>query len=196
MSFDPAQARVRAAIPGDAEAMARTFETTWDAAYRDILPAPAFEELPQECSPEYWQLVIGARGPDQSFIVAVDEDDDPIGLACAGPERFGSLGWAEIYELYVMPGYQRLGLGRRLLCASFQAMRKRGCRSGIVWVLAAQHESRTFYARLGGLDEYVRISDEWGAQIAQAGYVWDDLGRLFQQGGPCLRRAVRAEPVP
>jgi ribosomal protein S18 acetylase RimI-like enzyme len=183
MSFDPARARIRAALPGDAEAMARAFETTWDAAYRAILPASAFEELPHECSADYWRLAVDAREPDQSFVVAVDEKDGTLGLASAGPERFGSSGWAEIYSLYVMPGYQRLGLGRRLLCASFAAMRKRGYQSGIVWVLA-RHESRRFYERLGGLEEYERTSEEWGERIVQAGYVWDDLDALLRRCAP------------
>jgi ribosomal protein S18 acetylase RimI-like enzyme len=82
-----------------------------------------------------------------------------------------------------MPGYQRLGLGRRLLCASFAAMRKRGYQSGIVWVLA-RHESRRFYERLGGLEEYERTSEEWGERIVQAGYVWDDLDALLRRCAP------------
>ncbi|HEY7611113.1 MAG TPA: GNAT family N-acetyltransferase [Alphaproteobacteria bacterium] len=191
MSFTAERARIRAATARDAEAMARVFETTWDAAYRGILPAAAFEELPQECAAEYWRLAVEARAPDHSFAVAVDDGDDAVGLATAGPERFGSDGWAELYALYVMPGYQRYGLGRRLLCASFQAMRKRGFRAGIAWVLA-RHDSRKFYERLGGLGEYERVSEEWGEKIAQAGYIWDDLDQLLREGGPCRAGGDRA----
>jgi GNAT superfamily N-acetyltransferase len=188
MSSDPARARIRAATERDAAAMARVFETTWDASYRAVLPPEAFESLPRECSAEYWQLAVECREPDESIIVAADESDVPVGFASAGPERFGSSGWAEIYSLYVLPDRQRRGLGRRLVCESFRAMHRRGYASGIVWVLAG-HESRNFYARLGGLDEYERTSEEWGARIAQAGFVWDDLGALWRGGGPCAEAA-------
>jgi len=184
MSFDPSRFAVRPAVPDDAASLAQVFRETWNASYRGFLPEEAFEALPAECTALYWrQTLVGADG-DLRVFAAADEDDDAVGLAVAGPDRFGEEGSAEIYTLYVLPGYQRCGLGRRLMCKSFRAMHAAGFRSAVVWTLA-RHQSRGFYERLAGRLYEERNSVEWGYEVAQVGYTWPDLGALLGDGGPC-----------
>jgi GNAT superfamily N-acetyltransferase len=192
MSFDPNRFVTRLAVERDSAALAQVFDCTWSASYRGILPHAAFEEPPEECRADYWQRLL-CRIPENNLILtAVDEDDDPVGLAVAGPDRFGEKDWAEIYALYVMPGYQRAGLGRRLLRASFRLMHGAGFDSGIVWVLAA-HGNRAFYDRLGGAAAHERTTLEWGQPLTQAGYVWPDLAAAF--GAAAADSAGPAERV-
>lgn len=184
MSFDPTRFAVRPAVPDDAGALAQVFRETWNASYRGLLPDDAFDEPPAECTALYWRQTLAGSDGDLSVFAAADEDDDAVGLAMAGPERFGEAGWAEIYTLYVLPGYQRCGLGRRLMCASFRALRDSGYRAAVVWTLA-HHGSRGFYERLAGRLRHARNSVEWGFEVAQVGYTWPDLGALLDGGGPC-----------
>lgn len=183
MSFEPSAFAIRLAELRDAGPLAQVFDTTWHMAYRAILPPAAFEELPPECAPEHWRRQLYHAPPQYLFLAAVDEDDDPVGLAAAGPDRFGGQEWAEIYALYVMPGYQRIGLGRRLLVEAFRLMYEAGFESGIVWTLT-EAASRGFYERLGGAAQHRRDSVEWGRSLAQTGYVWPDLGARFAASAP------------
>jgi len=178
MSFDPSQFAIRLAELRDAEALARVFDTTWHMSYRGVLPHAAFEELPPECTSEHWRQALFRVPEAHLYLTAVDEDDDPVGLATAGPDRFGGHEWAELYALYVMPGYQGLGLGRRLLAEAFRLMHEAGFGSGIVWTLSGA-ESRGFYERLGGAADHERETMEWGQRFSQTGYVWPDLGASF-----------------
>lgn len=189
MIFDAKRFRTRLAVPRDAESLAQVFDCTWNASYRGILPHAAFEEPPDECRADYWQWLLFKKPPSILVLAAVDEDDDPVGLALAAPDRFGGLDLAELHALYVIPGYQRLGLGRRLLCEAFAIMHEAGFKSGIVWVLA-EHDSRHFYERLGGKASHRRTSTEWGQDVPQAGYVWPNLGVSF--GGAPAPAFVRA----
>jgi GNAT superfamily N-acetyltransferase len=193
MSYDPSRFTVRPAIPGDAGALAQVFRETWNASYRGLLPDAAFAEPPVECTALYWRQTLTGSDGDLRVFAAADEDDDAVGLAVAGPDRFGEEGWAEIHTLYVLPGYQRRGFGRRLMCASFRAMRDAGYRSAVVWTLA-HHGSRGFYERLAGRLGAARDSVEWGYEVAQVGYTWPDLGALWTDGGPCPA-ARGAEPA-
>jgi GNAT superfamily N-acetyltransferase len=189
MSLDVSKFAVRLAELRDAAALAQVFDTTWNMSYRGLLPYTAFEELPLECTAEHWRQVL-FRVPDAHLcLAAVDEDDDPVALAAAGPDRFGVHEWAEIYALYVMPGYQRLGLGRRLLIEAFRQMHDAGFESGIVWTLSAA-ESRGFYEHLGGAAKRRRDTIEWGQLVAQTGYVWPNLGKSF--GGTPASAILRA----
>lgn len=189
MSFDPSRFAVRPAVPDDAASLAQVFRETWNASYRGLLPDDLFRELPAECTSPYWRQTLVDSGGDLRVFAAADEDDDAVGLAAAGPDRFGEDGRAEIYTLYVLPGYQRRGLGRRLMGASFRAMRDAGYRSAVVWTLA-HHGSRGFYERLAGRLGAERNSVEWGYEVAQVGYTWPDLGALADggAGGPGAAR--------
>jgi GNAT superfamily N-acetyltransferase len=178
MSFDPGTFAVRLAEQQDADALARVIDCTWHDAYQSVLPPAAFDELPPECTAGHWDALLARVPEDNVVLAAVDEDDDPVGVASAGPDRFGGRTWAEIYSLYVMPGYQRLGLGRRLLSRAFRMMHEAGYESGLVWTLT-QSTSHGFYERLGGAARHRRESTDWGATLPQTGYVWPDLGASF-----------------
>jgi len=180
MSFDRATFAVRRAQPGDAEALALVIETAWNVAYRGILSDAAFEELRHLWTQDSWRQTLLHPREAHLVLAAVDEDDDPVGVAHVGPDRFGGQNWAEIHMLYVMPGYQRLGLGRRLLCEAFRLMSEAGFTSGIIWALSAA-DSGGFYARLGGKEMYHRDSIEGGQSVAQTGYVWLDLAASFAE---------------
>jgi len=178
---------VRPARPDDADGLAQVFAATWESTYRGILPPAAFEEFIDERGAAYWRNALNLPPENWLYFVAVDEADDPIGLATAGPDRFGEAKWAEIGALYVMPGYQRRGLGRQLLCASFLALDRLEFAACIIWALEGVG-NRGFYERLGGKALHRRISNEWGHDVAQIGYVWHDLEAPQPGAGP---RAAR-----
>ncbi|MGI9407401.1 MAG: GNAT family N-acetyltransferase, partial [Hyphomicrobiaceae bacterium] len=57
----------------------------------------------------------------------------------------------EIYEFYVAPLYQGLGLGEILFEAARTRLETNGKRGLIVWALADNDRAQSFYERRGGI---------------------------------------------
>jgi len=182
---------LRYARLGDAERLARVFAVTWNAAYRGILPPAAFDEQVDERGAAYWHEALSEADDTSVYLALVDGDDVPVGLATAGADRFGEEKWAEVWALYVMPEFQRRGLGRRLLAGAFRALDARRYESCIIWALE-DNANHGFYERLGGRAVERRTSMEWGHEVAQIGFAWHDLRAPLAPAADGGRNRARA----
>lgn len=178
---------VRSGIADDAEKIAAIFVETWRATYPGMLPDRVLVRMSDEAQGMYWARILGSRRGRELVRVAVGADGSLAGFGSAGPERHGTRFEGEVYTLYVRPDWQNRGVGRKLICALFQGLRERDCRQAMLWVVAA-NPSRFFYEALGGQKSYERTEKLWGMEVAQIGYRWPDLSKLFVEGGPCSRR--------
>jgi ribosomal protein S18 acetylase RimI-like enzyme len=79
--------------------------------------------------------------------VAVD-GSVPIGIAlCSHDGRRG-----HIYHLAIEPGYQRLGLGKRLVAECLEGLRRAGIKRAIIMVAEDNACGRSFWHRCGWED--------------------------------------------
>jgi GNAT superfamily N-acetyltransferase len=86
----------------------------------------------------------------RSAYIAEDADGRIVGFAAAGPTRVASLGPAgELYAIYVLPQWQRLGLGRQLFHRAVESLVTPGVDAIVTWVFAA-NPSSSFFESLGG----------------------------------------------
>src|SRR5262245_4672039 len=107
-----AEARIRPADGQDAEAVARIFVETWQAAYPGILAERVLTGLSVERQFTYWRGVIGGR--EQTVFVA--DSQGVVGFVACGAARPRLAGYrGEIFTLYVLPDRQGEGIGRALL---------------------------------------------------------------------------------
>ena len=58
----------------------------------------------------------------------------------------------EIYELYLRPEYQGIGLGSRLFSEARRLLGSLGCKGLVVWTLEENDRAVNFYSALGGID--------------------------------------------
>lgn len=58
-------------------------------------------------------------------------------------------GWGEVVSLYLLPSHMGRGLGRQLLAAALDALRRRGFPRAYLWVLEENRAARRFYERFG-----------------------------------------------
>ena len=113
--------------------------------------------------------------PTNIYLVAEAQHGAPIGYICGGPARSGNpMYQSEIYELYITPGFQRRGTGRRLLSALAYNLYHRDYYSLIVWVLASNPNHR-FYEKTGGLYLGARTISFAGKRLQAAAYGWIDI---------------------
>jgi len=168
-------AAVRPAAVDDVDEIVRIQATTWEAAYAELLPPAALEQLRTPQARQAWTTAVQA-GPGFHVLVATEgewtvgfcaaapaqnpEDaaqraDEPADRPAIGPEH-----WAEIGALLVEPRWGRRGHGGRLLATAAQALRESGALYGLAWVPEADAASRRFYERAGWeTDGAVRVLD-------------------------------------
>jgi GNAT superfamily N-acetyltransferase len=79
----------------------------------------------------------------------------------------------EIYELYLRPEYQGVGLGSRLFAAARQKLADHGLKGMVVWALEDNINALSFYAGAGGRDvaEGVEVFDQ--KALKKVAFVWD-----------------------
>jgi GNAT superfamily N-acetyltransferase len=145
--METARVQVRPPKPKDAEALADVYAEAWRGAYRGIIPHLSLERMVARRGLKWWRSALTERRP----LLVLDFDGSPSGYVTFGRSRSGRSPFqGEIFELYMHPIYQGLGLGEKL----FQGARKRlielHLRGLLVWALSDNDCACSFYLSLGG----------------------------------------------
>ncbi len=131
----------------DAAAISRVYDAAWREAYRGIIPGVQLERMVLRRGPTWWRRSLGRGRP----VAVVDAGKRIVGYAGYGRARTASaLADGEIDELYLLPEYQGVGLGRRLFRAVVNDLGDRVGKRVIVWSLADNERACRFYEGLGG----------------------------------------------
>ena len=168
---------IRRAKIEDAHAIASVWAESWRDAYRGIVPDDYLDSIDVERWAERQRRYMGEpNGAAASYVAEVD--GGIVGWASSGPNRDPSLPFAgELYTLYISPGHQRQGIGRRLMEVAAKSLVEAGMASMLLWVLADNRNARSFYEAAGG-----RVAGEQnvtfgGASLREVAYGWEELSR-------------------
>lgn len=162
---------IRRARVSDAPAIARVQIETWQDTYVDLLPTEGLLRMSQGIDAERWRRMIAS----DIVLVAEHKAAGIVGFGSGGPCRGGASGFdGEVYTLYVGPGHQNAGTGRRLLETLFAALREAGHGSALIWVLE-RNPARFFYEAMGGRRVAERAGRMWGATANEIAYGWPEL---------------------
>lgn len=133
---------------------------------RNMLPQLADFEVPDRRDPrDLWrgdllliETVLSGKAPDSFADVAVDGDDEVIGLILVTlrDELMSHSSSAHLEAIVVDPRARGTGLGRRLLAHAEDSARKRGARSLTLHVFSNNHRARALYDRQGYDSELIR----------------------------------------
>ena len=138
---------IRKAELQDAHAISAVHHDAWMGAYSGIIPHKALMRMVGRRGLEWWQ---GAIRRAANVIVA-EIGGDVVGYATLGPSRMRSLPYkGEIYEIYVLPEYQGLGLGSRLFQSARRMLGDLRFPGLAVRALRDNDTAIGFYRRLGG----------------------------------------------
>src|SRR5919202_6612677 len=159
---------VRPARREDVRALAEAHAEAWRGAYRGIIPAITLERMVSRRGEAYWRAVAARR---QGLLVLVF-DGAVAGYAMLGRSRSANARAGEIYELYLRPPYQGVGLGRHLFKEAQRTLADFGFRGLIVWALADNAAACAFYRRMGGRPAAEHVEHLGGANLAKIAFVW------------------------
>ena len=142
----PMNITITLATPADAHDMAEIHIRSWEAAYKDIIPAD-YIKAKNATRHELWQRILTPDNEKQHIIrangktagmLSVDLPHDEI-----GDEYY------ELHGIYLFPEYFRQGIGTKAVNFAFDQARKLGKRQMILWCFAENTNSIKFYEKFG-----------------------------------------------
>jgi ribosomal protein S18 acetylase RimI-like enzyme len=148
---------VRNAKLGDAARLALVFRDSWQNAYTGLVPHANLLKILARRDTAWWRSQIKSNEP----ILVVEVAGKVGGYATCGIARSRGTHQGEIYELYLLPSFQGLGLGEYLFEACRYRLDSRKLRGMIVWALAGNEGAIEFYQRRGGR-QVGRVHERFG----------------------------------
>ena len=162
---------VRRADPRDARAIASVHRTAWIHAYSGLIPHRALVQMVERRREDWWRRA--ARGP--STLLVLEVAGKIAGYATIGLNRVSALKQeGEIYELYMLPEYQGVGLGSYLFRECRAILRGLGMYGLVVWCLEENENAVTFYRAIGGMDVAEGLEHFGDKALKKLGFVWRD----------------------
>lgn len=159
---------VRSGKPADCKALARIFKESWLFAYRGIIPHLHLDSMIRQRTPEWWRDAL--RTGDSTLVLEMG--GTVAGYATLGAARQRGQFQGEIYELYLDPIYQGLGLGEHLFegCRHILDMRK--LNGLIIWALIDNTPACNFYWRRGGRPVASTFTRIGGERLEKVAFTW------------------------
>lgn len=161
---------IRKAEARDAAGIATVHHDAWTGAYSGIIPHKTLIGMLNRRGAKWWANAIGKA----ASILVLEIGGEIVGYATLGRNRSRDLGQqGEIYELYLLPEYQGIGLGTRLFKAGREKLAAHGLEGLVVWALEDNTGAMAFYAGAGGRDvaEGVEIFEQ--KALKKVAFVWN-----------------------
>ncbi|MBS3647918.1 GNAT family N-acetyltransferase [Pseudaminobacter sp. 19-2017] len=161
---------IRKAVPEDASTIAEIHHDAWMGAYAGIIPHKALIRMVHRRGEDWWASAIRRA----ASVMVIELGGEIAGYATIGRNRARQLPQqGEIYELYLKPEYQGVGLGSRLFRACRRKLTGHGLKGLVVWALEDNQNALSFYAGAGGRDvaEGVEVFDQ--KALKKIAFVWD-----------------------
>ncbi len=161
---------IRKAEPSDAMAIAEVHQAAWQGAYAGIIPYKALAGMIGRRGENWWANAIRRS----ATVLVIEIGGEIAGYTTVGRNRARELPQqGEIYELYLKPEYQGVGLGGRLFAAARRKLAEHGLKGMVVWALEDNQTAMSFYSGFGGRDiaEGVEVFDQ--KALRKVAFVWD-----------------------
>lgn len=161
---------IRNAEPRDAAAIADVHHDAWAGAYAGIIPHKALSAMLNRRGRDWWANAIRRA----ATIIVIEVGGNVCGYATLGRNRAGGLKQqGEIYELYLRPECQGIGLGTRLFAEARRRLSGHGLKGLVVWALEDNGNALSFYTGAGGRDvaEGVEVFDQ--RALRKVAFVWE-----------------------
>jgi GNAT superfamily N-acetyltransferase len=171
--------RLRRAQGADEPAIARLHADSWRAAYRGILCDEFLDDTVVANRRELWRTRFSEIDREDQFILVSEERGEIQAFACAfldADPEWGTL----LDNLHVLPGLKGRGLGRQLMSAVAEKVRRHGLQSTLhLWVYEQNIQARGFYEGLGGIvGDCVGEAAPDGSRVNVLRYGWRELSLL------------------
>ena len=165
--------QIRSATENDLVDIAALHVSSWQTAYKGVVPDELLASRDIKSSLENWRSTFSSY--PENISVALSYGEQLVGFCCSGPvvdtDRNSPFNF-EIYGLHVDPSYYRQGIGTALMTNSFDRMKCLGLSDAIVWTLEDLIQSRFFYEKNGGKLVKTGAWKVGGYTLKEVAYGW------------------------
>ena len=124
----------------EAKETSSLFQKTWQDTYKGILPDVFLDNIPKEA----WVKRLNESG--RHNLIFIDNDGNVEGAVSYGrPRDTRMLGCGELMALYVAHDFQGYNVGKTLLNAAENELKKMGYGKIYLWCLDGNEGARKFY---------------------------------------------------
>ena len=160
---------VRPADSRDAVAISETHRLAWRHAYAGLIPHKALTMMIERRDHSWWSKAI--RGP--ATVLVADVAGTIAGYATVGLNRAKALPVeGEVYEIYMRPEYQGIGLGYTLFGEAKRLLNSLKCNGIVVWCLEDSDNAARFFRSNGGVDAVEGIEDFDDVRLKKLGFIF------------------------
>lgn len=140
---------IRKSILSDAKEVAAVSMIAWQQSYKDIIDENYLQNISLADRLLLRNKILQNNNPNQIHLVAVHEGKI-IGFCDAGPAMDITSDYCgEIYAIYLLQEFKRLGIGRQLLKEAHQHLVKYKLLPYVAWVLKDNKSACAFYQTHG-----------------------------------------------
>src|SRR5690625_3500511 len=152
----PGPLHVRAAHPGDAEALAALHVAAWRQTYTDEVPEHVYQRMERE-GPGRWASRLADPQGSATWVGLERASGELVGFSLAEATGPGELRALRLSALYVLASWHGHGLGQVLLEHAV------GDAPAYLWVAEHNARAQRFYERNGfTLDGARQVEEQWG----------------------------------
>lgn len=161
---------VRPAEPQDARGISEAHRLSWQYAYAGLIPHKPLTQMIERRGEAWWRKA--TRGP--ATVMVAEVAGTIAGYATMGLNRARALPQeGEVYEIYLRPEYQGIGLGYVLFGEARRLLKSLGCNGLAVWCLEDSEHARQFFESNGGIDAVEGMEDFGDVKLKKLGFIWE-----------------------
>lgn len=163
---------IRESTLSDANEVAAIHIKSWQQSYRSIIDEHYLENISFSDRLELRNKILQSNDPNQIHLVAVYEETI-IGFCDAGSAFDSAANYrGEIYAIYLLEEFKKLGVGHRLLQATNEFLAQKKLLPYVAWVLKANHNACAFYQKNGGIVSGEKIEEIGGKSYTEVAYLF------------------------
>lgn len=141
---------IRPATISDAEGIALIHISTWQCAYRGIVPDDFLDVMSLEAKTEGWRKQL-SNPKEREYVYVAENDKNIVGWCVVGKSRDDDADakTGELHGIYVAPEYMGRGVGTALMETAIDVLKHDGYSQATLWTLTANTKTRMWYEKKG-----------------------------------------------
>ncbi|HXH55301.1 MAG TPA: GNAT family N-acetyltransferase [Gammaproteobacteria bacterium] len=163
---------IRKSTLSDAYEVAKIHVKSWQQSYKSIIDEHYLRNISFRDRLDLRNKILHNNDQTQIHLVAIYKEKI-IGFCDAGPSRdIASDYLGEIYAIYLLEKFKRLGIGNQFLKTAHQYLAQKKLLPYVAWVLKNNYGACAFYQRNGGVLAGEKLKEIGGKNYTVSAYIF------------------------
>lgn len=143
--------KIRKAEITDSKGIATVKVKSWQKTYRGLIPDSFLDSMSIQDYKEKIEKQLKENTEGKYHNLVFIEDSQIVGILTVGCNTDGDLPkeYGQLYSIYLLPGYEGMGIGSKLLVEGLSLLRTDGYKKATLWVLDTNTKARSWYEHKG-----------------------------------------------